>query len=60
MYVIRNVDSGKYVARFPDPHTYTKDVTKARTFWTAQGAVKYGMCDNERAVPIADLFFTPE
>jgi hypothetical protein len=60
MYVIKNLESGKYVARFPNPHTYTKEVTLARTFSTQRSAEASGVCENERIVAVHDLFYPPE
>jgi hypothetical protein len=47
VYVIQNVDTGKWVARFGSERSYTNSLQKAQTFPTREAAQPQ-CCGNER------------
>lgn len=55
MFVIRRIEDQKFVTPSGSEHSYTSDLTKAKTFPTRQAAEQYGLCGNERVVPVSDL-----
>lgn len=59
MYVIQNAETLQYVAMPGAGRTYTRDLTKARTFLTYERAVASGVCENEMIVLVATLLQAP-
>jgi hypothetical protein len=52
-YVIRNLDTGKWAARFGGEHSYTNNLQHAQTFSTLEAAQAH-CCGNERILSLED------
>lgn len=55
MYVLRNVDNGKYVAPSGSTNSYTERLQNARVFPTREAA-QADACGNDRVVAVRDAF----
>jgi hypothetical protein len=54
-YVIKNQETGKYVAKPGSKHSYTETLENARVYPDAESAFA-NKCGNEIAIPIENLF----
>ncbi len=59
MYVIRNTDTGRFVAPPGSEFSYTKTLEAARTFPTRAAAEDEVCFDNEVIIPVVDLLRNP-
>lgn len=55
MYVIRNNDTGKFVARSGSESSYTNAIQNARVFSTKESAQRHLCVDNETVVPVSSV-----
>lgn len=55
MYVIQNIDTGKYVTRPGSAYSYSKRLEDAQVYRTREAAENSGVCSNERVCSVASL-----
>ena len=55
MFVIRNIENGKYVARPGSMHSYTRSIANARVFDYRSDAENDLCPDNERVVEVKSV-----
>jgi hypothetical protein len=55
-FVIKNMETGKFVAKPGSEKSYTKDIMSAKVFETEFHATQYGVCGNEKIISLSSLF----
>jgi len=58
MFVIKNMNTGRFVARPGSEYSYTILSTQARMFRTKEEAQEH-CCGNEKVIPASTLFAIP-
>lgn len=60
MYIIRNIETGKYVARSGSLRSYTSRLEDARTYVTRSHAEKDRCPSNEAVYSVTDMLSPPK